>query len=191
MSIWQSTEVPDLQRESYIDQVDPESGHAKYLDFVKYASLCFPEKMSGNTGPVLNRTEENVKEFASDEEVFLTKKSGSSTLDIRTLKSSAMSTDSDYPTTVKTEITSLAANKYHVEDSTNNNFNGYAKLLGAGLESSIEDDPVPEDTGPVTTQHLLSWAAQIAKGMEYLTTHPRRSYTVTLLLAMLSCLLTM
>ena len=94
-----------------------------------------------------------MKEFASDEEVFLTRTPGSNTHDIRTLRSSAKSTDSDYPITVKTEITSLAANKYHVEDSTNSNFNGYAKLLGVGLESSIEDYPVAEGTGPMTTKH--------------------------------------
>ena len=47
---------------------------------------------------------------------------------------------------------------------------GYAKLLG-GMPNEDTDDLLnneAEDLGPITSKHLLSWAYQIAKGMEYL-----------------------
>ena len=42
---------------------------------------------------------------------------------------------------------------------------GYARLLGG-----VDNEPVEEqeDLGPITTKHLLSWACQVATGMEYL-----------------------
>ena len=47
---------------------------------------------------------------------------------------------------------------------------GYAKLLGGVLNEEANDllNNEAEDLGPLTTKHLLSWAYQIAKGMEYL-----------------------
>ena len=49
---------------------------------------------------------------------------------------------------------------------------GYAKLLGMGGNDKAKEllNSEPEDLGPVTTKHLLCWAYQIAKGMEYLGT---------------------
>ena len=47
---------------------------------------------------------------------------------------------------------------------------GYARLL-AGVPNEDTKDLLnneAEDLGPLTTKHLLSWAYQIAKGMEYL-----------------------
>ena len=47
---------------------------------------------------------------------------------------------------------------------------GYAKLLGGVVNEEANDllNNESEDLGPLTTKHLLSWAYQIAKGMEYL-----------------------
>ena len=47
---------------------------------------------------------------------------------------------------------------------------GYAKLLGGVPNEGTHDlyNNEAEDLGPITTKHLLSWAYQIAKGMEYL-----------------------
>ena len=47
---------------------------------------------------------------------------------------------------------------------------GYAKLLGGVPNEDTNDllNNEAEDLGPITTKHLLSWAYQIAKGMEYL-----------------------
>ena len=47
---------------------------------------------------------------------------------------------------------------------------GYAKLLGGVPNEEANDllNNEAEDLGPITTKHLLSWAYQIAKGMEYL-----------------------
>ena len=39
-------------------------------------------------------------------------------------------------------------------------------LLGGDNNNLVEDSP--EDLGPISTKHLLVWAYQIAKGMEYL-----------------------
>ena len=39
-------------------------------------------------------------------------------------------------------------------------------LLGGHNNNLVED--CPEDLGPISTKHLLVWAYQIAKGMEYL-----------------------
>ena len=49
---------------------------------------------------------------------------------------------------------------------------GYAKLLGTGGNDNTKEllNSEAEDLGPITTKHLLSWAYQIAKGMEYLGT---------------------
>lgn len=44
---------------------------------------------------------------------------------------------------------------------------GYATLLGA-LETENREEVEDELTGPITTKHLLSWACQVARGMEYL-----------------------
>ena len=71
----------------------------------------------------------------------------------------------------------------------------YATLLGA-LEAEEGEDVEEEELGPITTKHLLAWAWQVARGMEYLTSKkvaPKmnalwrncfRSYTVTWLLVM-------
>lgn len=40
-------------------------------------------------------------------------------------------------------------------------------LLGGHIPSQAEDQV--EDLGPISTKHLLVWAYQIAKGMEYLS----------------------
>ena len=45
---------------------------------------------------------------------------------------------------------------------------GYATLLGA-LEVEESEDIKEDELGPITTKHLLSWACQVARGMEYLT----------------------
>ena len=52
------------------------------------------------------------------------------------------------------------------------NSTGYAKLLGGVPNEDTNDllNSEAEDLGPITTKHLLSWAYQIAKGMEYLGT---------------------
>ena len=46
----------------------------------------------------------------------------------------------------------------------------YAKLLGGVPNEDTNDllNNEAEDLGPLTTKHLLSWAYQITKGMEYL-----------------------
>ena len=44
----------------------------------------------------------------------------------------------------------------------------YATLLGA-LEAEEGEDVEEEELGPITTKHLLAWAWQVARGMEYLT----------------------
>ena len=51
------------------------------------------------------------------------------------------------------------------EQDSGDSTTGYATLLGA-LE--VEEE-VPDELGPITTKHLLSWACQVARGMEYLT----------------------
>ena len=42
----------------------------------------------------------------------------------------------------------------------------YARLLGGDQEGDKGEEV--EQVGPVTTKHLLSWAHQVARGMEYL-----------------------
>ena len=100
----------------------------------------------------------------------------------------ARSTDSEYLGTVATEMTSLAAANNVFEgdhlsphlviqvvsdhsaeqDSGDSTTAGYATLLGA-LEVDEREDEEEDDLGPITTKHLLSWACQVARGMEYLT----------------------
>ena len=51
-------------------------------------------------------------------------------------------------------------------DILKENSSEYVTLLG-GDNNNMEED-CPEDLGPISTKHLLVWAHQIAKGMEYL-----------------------
>ena len=53
------------------------------------------------------------------------------------------------------------------EQDSGDSTTGYATLLGA-LDVE-EDEPEEDELGPITTKHLLSWACQVARGMEYLT----------------------
>ena len=53
-----------------------------------------------------------------------------------------------------------------VLDIIKENSSEYVTLLG-GNNNNVEEDS-PEDLGPISTKHLLAWAYQIAKGMEYL-----------------------
>ena len=46
------------------------------------------------------------------------------------------------------------------------NSSEYVTLLGGDISCQGEEEP--EDLGPISTKHLLVWAYQIAKGMEYL-----------------------
>ena len=53
-----------------------------------------------------------------------------------------------------------------VLDNLEENSSEYVTLLGGDNNNLVEDQP--EDLGPISTKHLLVWAYQIAKGMEYL-----------------------
>ena len=49
------------------------------------------------------------------------------------------------------------------------NYNEYVTLLGAAsLTEKEKSNSEPESLGPISSKHLLVWAHQIAKGMEYL-----------------------
>ena len=54
------------------------------------------------------------------------------------------------------------------EQDSGDSTTGYATLLGA-LEVDEREDEEEDELGPITTKHLLSWACQVARGMEYLT----------------------
>ena len=74
-----------------------------------------------------------------------------------------LSTDSDYLSTrPSTEMTEITNNYKGFEENSSE----YVTLLGGDISCQGEEEP--EDLGPISTKHLLVWAYQIAKGMEYL-----------------------
>ena len=68
---------------------------------------------------------------------------------------------------VTTDHPHLASDQSPEQDSGDST-TGYATLLGA-LEVEESEDMAEDKLGPITTKHLLSWACQVARGMEYLT----------------------
>ena len=71
---------------------------------------------------------------------------------------------------VRTVYLGMCQNYLTLIDHDDMGHSGYAKLLGGVPNEDTNDllNNEAEDIGPITTKHLLSWAYQIAKGMEYL-----------------------
>ena len=57
--------------------------------------------------------------------------------------------------------------KIILADNLEENSSEYVTLLGGNHQHRQVEDHT-EDLGPISTKHLLVWAYQIAKGMEYL-----------------------
>ena len=136
-----------------------------YFDYVKYADVVFPASKPFNDDAIKSLTRENLE--LKEEQLQGFQKTPKDCMKMPNF--STTTTDSDYLSTVQTETTTFM-NNYKILDE--DNINEYVTLLGAS-ESSVSDPEqrLAEDIarlGPVTTKHLLVWAYQVAKGMEYL-----------------------
>ena len=154
---------------------------------VNYSNIVFP-----NVKPLSN---ENLKTLTKDnleaiEERFLQSQTSitRSPRMPRMPHLSTTTTDSDYLSTIPTETTDFMTS-YKVLEGDNflrknynkkfsldeDNYNEYVSLLDGSLKpvqekkitSSDKEDEI-DKLGPITSKHLLIWAYQVAKGLEYL-----------------------
>ena len=161
------------------------NSHAFRFSDVNYCNIVFP-----NVKPLSN---ENLKTLTKDnleaiEERFLQSQT-SITRSPRMPHFSTTTTDSDYLSTIPTETTDFMTSyrvlegrhfplTQYIKQNKNldeDKYNEYVSLLDGSLKpvqgkkrgSGDNEDDI-DQLGPITSKHLLIWAHQVAKGLEYL-----------------------